>query len=400
MKKFTVVLVVAVLALAGCTGKSGNGSAWHSPGEPDSGAAFAVTPADKATGVAVSAEIGLKDGGKLAEVKLAGKDGKAVEGDFREDKSTWVPADPLDYDTAYTATVTAADAKGKTGTSTTTFTTMSRPANRMAAHLYLGDNGVYGQAMPVVVEFKNGGVKKAQRATVEKRLFVKSDPPQTGAWHWDSDIQVEYRPKDYWQPGTRLTVRLGLGGLPIGDGRYGQQDIDTLASIDQVRREIDVDDATKQLVAKQDGKVVKTMPVSLGKPAKLSLSGTMVIIERLDKTVFDSSTYGTPVDAADGYRTNIQFAERLTWDGQFIHAAPWSVSDQGKRDVSHGCVNVSLANGQWVYNFTKVGDPVVVKGTAEKLTDGNGFTAWNQSWDEFVKGSALQQPPEPTPSTS
>jgi lipoprotein-anchoring transpeptidase ErfK/SrfK len=400
MKKCFLVLVVAALALAGCSGKSGNGNTWRSPGASDPGAAFAVTPADKADGVAVSAEIGLKDGGELTEVKLTGKNGKAVEGDFREDKTSWVPADPLDYDTAYTASVTAKDAKGKSGTSTTTFTTMSRPGNRMSAHMYMGDNGVYGQAMPIVVEFKNGGVKKANRAAVERRLFVKSDPAQTGAWHWDSDIQVEYRPKEYWQPGTKLTVRLGLGGLPIGDGRYGQQDIDTVASIDTVRREIDVDDKTKQLVAKQDGKVVKTMPVSLGKPAKPSLSGTMVIIERLDKTVFDSSTYGTPVDAADGYRTNIQFAERLTWDGQFIHAAPWSVADQGKRDVSHGCVNVSLDNGHWVYDFTKVGDPVVVRGTSDKLTDGNGFTAWNQPWDEFVKGSALGGSPAPSTSPS
>jgi lipoprotein-anchoring transpeptidase ErfK/SrfK len=115
----------------------------------------------------------------------------------------------------------------------------------------------------------------------------------------------------------------------------------------------------------------------------------MVIIERLDKTVFDSSTYGTPVNSPDGYRTDIQFAERLTWDGQFIHAAPWSVADQGRRNVSHGCVNVSPENGQWVYNWVKIGDPVVVKGTERQVNAGNGWTAWNMSWDEFVKGSAL-----------
>ncbi len=390
MKKTALLMVAFVLVLSACTGgKSDSGGSWHSPGTAT--ADFTVTPAENAKDVPVSAEIGLKDNaGSLTGVKLADADGKSVDGDWRSDKSSWVPADPLKYSTTYTASVTATDKAGKTGTSTTKFTTMARPGNRLEAHLYMGDNATYGQAMPVVVEFKNGGVAdKANRATVENRMFVTSDPPQTGAWHWDSNIQVEYRPKDYWQPGTKLTVRLGLGGLPIGDGRYGAVDIDTLASIDTVRREIDVDNASKQLTAKQDGQVVKTFPVSLGKPAKPSFSGNMVIMERLDKTVFDSSTYGTPVNAPDGYRTDIQWAERLTWDGQFIHAAPWSVKDQGKRNVSHGCVNVSLDNGAWIYNWTKIGDPVVVKGTEKQLPIGDGFTAWQQPWDQFQQGSAL-----------
>jgi lipoprotein-anchoring transpeptidase ErfK/SrfK len=159
-----------------------------------------------------------------------------------------------------------------------------------------------------------------------------------------------------------------------------------------------VDDKTKKLVATQDGRVVKTFPVSLGRASKPSFSGTMVVMERLAKTVFDSSTYGTPVNSRDGYRTDVQFAERLTWDGQFIHAAPWSVADQGRRNVSHGCVNVSTPNGQWIYNWVKVGDPVVVKGTGRRLNPGNGFTAWDVPWEEFVKGSALGREGAPTPS--
>ena len=372
--------VVSLFAVSACTS---GGAHWAAPGSGGSSSSVEVTPAKDAKDVPVSAEIALK-AGKVKDVKLKGADGKEVPGELRPDGSSWVPASPLQYSTAYTAEVTS-DAGGG---GRTTFTTMARPGNRIEAHLYLGDNATYGQAMPIVVEFKNGGVAKANRAAVEKRLFVKSDPKQEGAWHWDSDIQVEYRPKDYWKPGTKLNVRLGLGGLPIGS-KFGAVDITSTSSIDTVRRIIEVDNATKKLTAKQDDQVVQTYPVSLGKTAKPSLSGTMVIIERLDKTVFDSSTYGTPVDSADGYRTDIQFAERLTWDGQFIHAAPWSVDDQGKRNVSHGCVNVSLEAGQWIYNWTKVGDPVVVKGTEEHLGQGNGFTAWDLPWDQFKAGSAV-----------
>lgn len=386
------LLAIGALLVAGAGGCTDDGAtSGGAAADKRPTVEVALTPADKAKGVPVSVEIEAKaKGGKVTEIAVKGGDGEPVEGAMRDDGSSWVPAEPLSYETAYTTTVTAQPADGEPVTTTATFTTMRRPGNRMGAHVYMSDNTTYGQAMPIVVEFKNGGVPEEHRATVERRLFVRSDPAQEGAWHWDSAVQVEYRPKVYWQPGTKLSVRLGLGGLPIGDGRYGQVDITIAASIDTVRREVVVDNATKKLTATQDGRAVRSAPVSLGKPAKPSFSGTMVVMERLASTVFDSSTYGTPVDSADGYRTKVKFAERLTWDGQFIHAAPWSVGDQGRRNVSHGCVNVSTENAQWVYNWIRVGDPVVVKGTGHRLKPGNGWTAWDLSWDDFVAGSALR----------
>src|SRR5262249_47142554 len=252
--------------------------------------------------------------------------------------------------------------------------------NRIDAHLYMTDNATYGQTMPIVIEFGQGGIAPADRAAVERRLFVTSTPAQLGSWHWDSDTQIEYRSKDYWQPNTKIHARLGLGGLLVGGGRYGKQDITIDAGIDPTKRVIEINNATKQLTAKQDDQVVKTAPVSLGRPEKPSFSGTMIIMERLDKTTFDSSTYGTPVNSKDGYRTDVQYAERLTWDGQFIHAAPWSVGQQGHTNVSHGCVNVATDNAQWIYDWIKVGDPVIVRGTEERLHQGNGWTAWDLSW--------------------
>ncbi|GII21616.1 L,D-transpeptidase [Planosporangium mesophilum] len=397
-----IMALVAVFALAGCNAA---GNRFVQPGaSKPAGPVLAVTPAKDATDVPVSAEVALQGGtDTLTRVKLTDAHDKSVGGKLRDDASSWVPDEPLDYDTGYTVTVTARSATGKTIDQTTKFTTMKRPANRMDAHLYMSDHATYGQAMPIVIEFKQGGVAPADRAAVERRLFVTSEPAQPGAWHWDSNSQVEYRPKEYWQPGTKIHGRFALGGLPVGGGRYGQQDITIGATIDNTRRVIRVDNATKQLTALQDDQVVKTMPVSLGSPQHPSFYGTMVIMERLDKTTFDSSTYGTPVNSPEGYRTDVQFAERLTWDGQFIHAAPWSVAQQGHTNVSHGCVNVSTENGQWIYSWVKVGDPVVVKGTEHNLSAGNGWTAWNMSWDDFVKGSALPAPgesPSPTPAPS
>ncbi|HEX5598612.1 MAG TPA: L,D-transpeptidase family protein, partial [Micromonosporaceae bacterium] len=105
---------------------------------------------------------------------------------------------------------------------------------------------------------------------------------------------------------------------------------------------------------------------------------------------------------AEGYRVAVDHAQRLTWGGEFIHSAPWSVGDQGRRNVSHGCLNLSPANARWLFGLTKVGDPVTVRNTEVKLTAGNGWTAWDMSWDEYIKGSALPVPPDlkPSPSSS
>jgi lipoprotein-anchoring transpeptidase ErfK/SrfK len=147
-----------------------------------------------------------------------------------------------------------------------------------------------------------------------------------------------------------------------------------------------VDNKTKKMTVKKDGKVLRTLPVSLGKPKTPSSSGNMIVMEKLRKTVFDTRAELGPTE---GYRINIEYAHRLTWGGEFMHAAPWSVGDQGKRNVSHGCVNVSQTNAAWLFSVTKVGDPVIVKGTEVKLKYGNGWTDWNMSWDEFIKGSAV-----------
>ncbi|MGY0235204.1 Ig-like domain-containing protein [Longispora urticae] len=377
------VMATMAVVLTGCgSGKSDKDPQGKGSAGPTKGSAAQVTPADKDVNVPVSAEIAVVAGGKAADVQLTGPKGE-VKGAARADGSSWVPAEPLGYDTQYTV---------KVGGSSSTFTTMSSPKNRVNVHVYVSDNTVYGQAMPIVMEFKDYQVPKEQRAAVEKRLFVTSTPAQVGAWHWFSGSHLEYRPKEYWQPDTKVSVRYGLGGLPLGGDKYGQYDVTSDFTIDHDKRELVIDNNTKTMVATLNGAEVKSMPVSLGKPSKPSFHGTMVVMEKLPKTVFDSGTYGVPANSPDGYRTDIEWAQRMTWDGQFIHSAPWSVADQGRNNVSHGCVNVAADGAKWTYDFTKVGDPIVVKNTEQALSPGNGWTAWDLSWGDFLKGSALPPP--------
>jgi hypothetical protein len=63
--------------------------------------------------------------------------------------------------------------------------------------------------------------------------------------------------------------------------------------------------------------------------------------------------------------------------------------------VVHGCTNVSQKNAKFLFDLTKIGDVHIVKGTPRKLAWGNGWTDWDKTWDEYVKGSALPPPAAP-----
>jgi hypothetical protein len=109
-------------------------------------------------------------------------------------------------------------------------------------------------------------------------------------------------------------------------------------------------------------------------------------MEKFDQTVFDTT------GSADPYVVTVQDAQRLSWGGEYIHSAPWSVGEQGVVNVSHGCTNVSPENADWLMQVTHLGNKVEFKGTEAQLAPGNGWTAWNTSWDDCIKGSALPVP--------
>jgi len=146
---------------------------------------------------------------------------------------------------------------------------------------------------------------------------------------------------------------------------------------------------THQLAVTINGKLARTIPITGGKAGFESRSGTKVIVEKLAKTVMNSETIGIKAGAPDSYTLDVQWAMRETWSGEFLHAAPWSVGSQGRANVSHGCIGMSTGNAAWLFSQVKVGDPVVVSGTAKPIERGNGYTDWNISFEEFKKFSAL-----------
>lgn len=392
-----VVAAATAMTAAACSSQAPDDVARRAKAAPAVPFSFAVTPTDKEAKVPVSAEVGMKvSGGSVENVSVTDSGGHAVDGSLREDGSSWVPSKPLHYNENYTAKVTAIGARLHRETKTVTFTTMGKPSQSGVTTLGMTSTSQedYGVAMPIAVGFEHA-VPENMRAEVQRRLFVTSDPPQPGAWHWFSGTAVEFRPANYWQPGTKLTVRSALEGLPLGDGFFGDQDRTATGTISKDVVEMQVINKTKQLKMYKNGTLVKSMPISLGKPSTPSSTGHMVIMEKASRTTFD-----TRGDPQGGYVVDVDWAMRLTAGGEYIHSAPWSVGDQGHTNVSHGCVNVAPDNAEWLFKQAHVGDPVTVSGTEVTLTPGNGWTGWDMGWDEWVKGSAIPVSPSVAQATA
>jgi hypothetical protein len=154
---------------------------------------------------------------------------------------------------------------------------------------------------------------------------------------------------------------------------------------------------------------VRVLPVTTGLPtAKYrTRGGIKVIMDKRPVENMDAETTGTKKDDPEYYNLKVQWAMRLTWSGEYLHAAPWSVGSQGRANVSHGCTGMSTANAKWMYDFSKIGDVVVYKNSTRPLEPGNGYTAWELSWEKWAgpaahaSASASTSPPvEVSPSAT
>jgi len=220
------------------------------------------------------------------------------------------------------------------------------------------NGSMVGVAKPIVINFQR---PIADRPLAEQAVHVSSNPPVPGKFYWMSDTQLRWRPIDFWPANT--TVDIDAGGTK-SSFRTGDALVAT------------IDDATHQMEVVRNGKLEKTIPVSLGKKGYETPNGTYYVLERFADIVMDSSTYGVPIDSAEGYKLKVQDAVRISNSGIFVHGAPWSVNDQGKRNVSHGCPNISPANAQWFYDNFGTGDPVVVKNSVGTYNENDGAQDW------------------------
>lgn len=220
------------------------------------------------------------------------------------------------------------------------------------------DGSIVGAAKPIYINFQR---PIADRAMAEQAIHISSNPPVPGRFYWTSDTQVRWRPQDFWPAGT--VVNIDASGTKS-----------SFTVPEQLVATIDND--TLQMEIHRNGELEKTFPVSLGKKGYDTKNGTYYVLEKFADIVMDSSTYGVPVDSAEGYKLKVQDAVRIDNSGVFVHSAPWSVGSQGEENVSHGCINLSPANAQWFYDNFGSGDAVVIKNSNGIYNQPDGASDW------------------------
>ncbi|MFI7589497.1 Ig-like domain-containing protein [Spongisporangium articulatum] len=376
------VVVTLVAGLTAC-GPGEDGAAGPKPQTVSSPAAkIDIAPGDGTRKWRLDKPIAISVlDGTLASVSVTSK-GHALDGQLSPDQRSWKSIGVLKPGAEYTVSVAAANQDGLKATSTSSFTTLS-PSARAQVWMQPAAGSTVGVGMPVVLNF-SAPVAKSRQAAVEKGLSVTSDPLVEGDWKWMTAQQVQWRPKAYWPSGVKVKVRADLAGVELAKGVWGASKTAktdfTIGS--EMISTVDVDKHT--MTVRRGGKVIRTIPITTGKAGYETRNGVKVIMTHEATRRMDAASTGTDPDDPEYYNILVHYAMRLTYSGEFLHAAPWSVGSQGRANVSHGCTGMSMSNAQWMFDHSKIGDVVVYKNSKRPLEWGNGFTAWDVSYDKWT----------------
>lgn len=389
----TTALILAGLALTACDSKDVPGASAIAGGSSESPSAtvapfhLSANVARGASDVPVDTELALTaDGGTISAVKVSSPEG-SVPGAIAAGGAGWQATGRLEPGTSYVVKTTAQREDGTEVTRVLRFSTQDLTLDQQTypSVAPLADETV-GVGMPVIVTFD---LPVTDRAAFEKHMTVTSKPAQAGSWHWLSSTEAHWRPKTYWKAGTDVHVDVDVNSVRAGRGVYGQESrkLDFHVGDAHIYK---VDAKTHQMKVFSNGKLIRTIPITTGKPGFTTRSGIKVVIEKFATKRMNSETVGIPAGSADAYDIDdVKWAMRLTYSGEFIHGAPWSVGSQGYANVSHGCTGMSDANAQWLYDLSRRGDVVSYTGTDRPMTFDNGYGDWNESYAKYQKGSAL-----------
>ncbi|MFF4033251.1 Ig-like domain-containing protein [Streptomyces sviceus] len=387
-----LILGVLLLAVTACGGgNSGSGDAKAEKGDSSatetkqSEAVVSISPKDGAKSVDTSGA--LKVGatkGKLTEVQVKDAKGTAIAGKIAADGASWTPSTHLASGTKYAVHAVAKDAEGRTAAEDSSFTTLT-PKNTFIGTFTPEDGSTVGVGMPFSIRFTRGITSPED---VEKAITVKTTPAVDVESHWFGNDRLDFRPEQYWKEGTKVTVDLNLNGVEGRDGVYGKQNKTVSFTIG--RNQVSVVDAKKHTMKiTQDGRTIKTLKVTTGKPGYDTWNGQMVISEKLAVTRMNGETvgYGGEYDIKD-----VPHAARLTDSGTFIHGNYWGGDAFGNYNASHGCVGLRDVKGgydsgvpaAWFFNHSMIGDVVVVKNSDDAtVAPENGLNGWNMSWEKW-----------------
>jgi lipoprotein-anchoring transpeptidase ErfK/SrfK len=391
-----LILGVLLLAVTACGGGGGADSGSEGKGEgkgsdssrsetAQSEAVISIAPKSGAKSVDTSGALKVSAAkGRLTQVEVKDAKGAAIPGKITADGAGWTPSTHLASGTTYTVHAVAKDAKGRTAAEDSRFTTLT-PENTFLGNFTPEDGSKVGVGMPFSIRFTRGITSPED---VEKAITIKTEPAVEVAGRWFGNDRLDFRPEKYWKEGTKVTVDLNLDGVEGRKGVYGKQDKTVSFTIGRDQVSV-VDVKTKKMKVMQDGKTIRTIPVTTGKPGYDTWNGQMVISEMLEVTRMNGETvgYGGEYDIKD-----VPHAARLTTSGTFLHGNYWGGDAFGNYNASHGCIGLRDVKGgydsgvpaAWFFNHSMVGDVVVVKNSNDAtVAPDNGLNGWNMSWEKW-----------------
>ncbi|MEU2322813.1 L,D-transpeptidase [Streptomyces althioticus] len=381
-------------ATAGCSSEGPVAGAFGPPGR---GETIQVSPRDGSKGVRPGDALRVRVAeGRLESVKaVVSQDAREspVPGRISEDGRSWKPDDErLALAAKYTVDAVAVDGSGRRSARHTTFT-MHVPEERFIGYVAPEDRSTVGTGMIVSLEFNR---KITRRAAVERAVRVTARPAVEIRPHWFGDTRLDFRPEEYWKPGTEVTVDLNLRDVEGAPGVYGLQRRTFTFTVGRSQVSV-VDAAAHTMRVRRDGDLLATVPVTAGAAKTPTYNGKMVITEMLEVTRMDSRTvgFGGEYDIPD-----VPHAIRLTSSGTFLHGNYWAAPEVfGSGNVSHGCVGLRDVKGGgadtpagWFFDRSLIGDVVEVVNSKDRtVAPDNGLGGWNMNWKEWKAGGAVNR---------
>jgi lipoprotein-anchoring transpeptidase ErfK/SrfK len=343
-------------------------------------AALKITPSNGSHGINPSDGITVTSPkGKVTKVTVQSS-GDQVTGALSSSGSSWHSRWTLGTSQSYTVTATGTDGSGHQITATSTFKTLA-PAQTFSTEIYEGSGQTYGVAMPIMLTFSQ---PITNRAAVERSLELTTSKPVVGAWYWDGDEHLDFRPRDYWPADTTVSFNGHLNGVEGASGVYGSANL--TQSFDIGRSLVAVASATTHYTQIYlNGKRIYQWPISTGRASLPTPDGSYVSVEKQNPVRMVGG--GAP-GSAGYYNELVNFAVRFTFSGDYYHSAPWSVVDQGSTNVSHGCVNLPPEDAQTYYDMSIPGDPITVTNSTAAGKWDDGWTEWFFTFPQYLKGSA------------
>ena len=363
------VLSLAALAAAGCTAAA-------------PAATLTITPANGSHGVMPGAAVVVATRhGKLRDVTVATAAG-VVRGSLAKN-GTWHSAAPLATGTTYKVTATAIGANHKKVITSSTFRTFKPRQIFRAKITTLGtDQNVssqiggqqFGVGIPIIVTF-NRPIR--DRAAVERAIQLRTSKPVVGAWNWQGDKTVIFRPRQYWPQYTAVTVDANFDGVQAAPNLYGNRNVHLSFSIGPSLIVV-ASTRSHYMMVYYKNRLFGRWAISTGRPGDDTANGTYL-------TTFKNNPQ---LMTGPGYSLEVPWSVDITYSGTFIHDAYWSVGVQGLANVSHGCINTSPAHAETYYKMEVPGDPATVIGSPRGGVPGNGWTEWFIPWAQWLRGSA------------